>query len=253
MLTADFSGPRFVERAKSITARMPLYDEGTSVSPPTSGTYSLYDANGAVILTGAITVPASGSFAGIASYSILAAALPSTLTLSDRWLEEWALTMPDGSVETVRRDVYLCLRTLYPVVSEKMLEGRVRDLQSLKAQSAASFSTYIEEAWAEVESRLIQAGKRPFLITNAWALRSLHMELTLAYIFEDAAIYMADGGRYEARAKQAHEAAKQAWESLQLEYDDSQSGDRGETTTAAGPAVIYTNRPPTWTTTGWRS
>ena len=250
MLTTDFSTPRFLERAKAITVAMPLYGAGRGVVAPTSGTYNLYDADGAVVFTGAVTIPTSGTNTGIATRAILAADIPATLTLSDRWLEEWVLVV-GGVTETIRRDVYLCLRTLYPVVNERMIERRVSDLQSLKVAGSSDFSGYIEEAWAEVETRLIQAGKRPFLITNAWALRSYHLALVLNYIFQDASTYMADGGRYEARAKEASEEAEAAWDSMQLEYDDTQSGERGDATVASGPAVIYTNRPPLWSSTGW--
>lgn len=246
MISPDFDTPRFLERAKAVTVTMPLYDEGTSVSPPSSGTYNLYDLSGEVIFTGAVTIPSSGVNAGIATRALLVTDIPATLDLSESWLEEWVLTMPDGSVETIRRDVYFCLRTLYPVVNERMLARRVSDLQSLKAPSATSFAEQIREAWSVVETKLIQAGKRPYLITNAWALKGYHMALTLAYIFEDASTYMGDGGRYEERAKQFREEAEAAWDTLQLEYDDTQSGKRGDATVAAGPSVIYTNRPPAW-------
>lgn len=246
MISTDFSAPRFVERAKTVTVSMPLYESGREVSPVSSGTYTLYDGNGTSMFTGAVTVPS-----GVATRVILSTDIPAATALSDRWLEEWVLTMVDGRVETVRRDVYLCLRTLYPPVNERMLERRISDLQNLRASTRADFSDYIVEAWAEVETRLIQAGKRPYLITNAWALRPLHMALCIKYIMQDASTYMGDGGRYEQRSKEAGEEADTAWDSLQLEYDDTESGERGNATTASGPAVIYTNRPPLWSRTGW--
>lgn len=252
MLTTSFALPRFLEREKAVTVTLALYDGGTALVPPSSGTYTLKDSSGATVMTGAITVPSSGSNANKATRAILSTELPSTLQLSDQWQEEWVLTMSDGSVETIRRDVYLCLRTLYPVVSEQMLMRRVADLQNMRASGSTDFSAYIEEAWEAVEAKLLNAGKRPFLITNAWALRSYHLALSLAYLFEDASTYMSGSGQYAERAKAFREEAAAAWDELQLEYDTTQTGLRGDTATAAGAPVIYTNRPPVWSTTGWQ-
>ncbi len=238
--STDFSAPRFLERAKTITVDMPLYQDGSSPVSVASGVYTLTDGNGTTQFTGATT-----QVSGTATRQILASNIPATLTLSDQWLETWVLTMTTGgSVETVRRDVYLCLRTLYPPVNERMLARRISDLDSFKRNDGDNFQGYIDEAWSDIESRLIQAGKRPFLITNAWALKAVHIERTIQLIFEDVSTYMGESGRYQTRGNDAKEAYDLAWDTLQLEYDDSQTGQRGQTTTASGPAVIYINRPP---------
>jgi len=237
-ISTDYSLPTFLERAKTQVLSMPVYTESATPVAPSAGTFNLYDAAKTLITTGAVTVTG-----GVATYTVTAAMLPATLSLSDAWQEEWVLTV-NGVVETVRRDCYLCLRTLYNVVNEAMLLRRVTDLNNLRPSTLSSFQGFRDEAWASVNSRLLQDGRRPFLILNSWALKDVLLDTTLAYIFEDLDTYMGDG-RYAARAKEHREAAERGFLSLRLEYDTSQSNKRSEADdSVAAVPVIYTNTPP---------
>lgn len=236
-LSTDFSLPTFLERAKTVTLSMPVYTTGASPTSPSSGTFTLYDGSKVVVVTGAVTVAAS-----VATFTVTAAVLPITLSLSDAWQEEWEMTV-DGVVETIRRDCYLCLRSLYNVVNEAMLLRRVTDLYNLKPASMANFQGFIDEAWASVQGRLLQDGRRPYLVMNSWALKDCALETTLAFIFSDLDTYMGDG-RYQAKAAEHAAAADKAFTLLRLEYDESETNQRASAVdSVAAVPVIYTNTP----------
>lgn len=236
-ISTDYSLPTFLERAKTVVLTMPVYSGGSTPTEPSAGTFTLYDGSKAVITTGAVTITA-----GVATYTVTAGVLPSTIALSDAWQEEWALTV-DGVVETIRRDCYLCLRSLYNVVNEAMLLRRVTDLYNLKPASMVNFQGFIDEAWSAVQGRLLQDGRRPFLVMNSWALKDTTLETTLAFIFDDLDTYMGDG-RYQAKSTEHREAAERAFTTLRLEYDESQGNKRASAVdSVAAVPVIYTNTP----------
>ena len=240
MLSTDFSLPTFYERAKALTVRMPLYEDGQSPVIPVSGTFTLYNASKVAVTTGSVTVGTNG----IASFDVIAIVLPDTTPLSDKWLEEWVLTLQDGRVETIRRDAYVCLRMLYNVVSEVMLLRRVSDLNDLKPPNKSNFHGYIDEAWNDTNVAIIQQGKRPYLIMNSYALKNIVFNRTLQYIFEDLETYMGEG-RYSKRATEYAKLADDAFDDLKMEYDTSESNSR-LSSEASLPviSVIYTNTPP---------
>lgn len=240
MISTDYSLPSFIERAKTVTLSMAIYEDGPSPLAPASGTFTLYDQSKVVVVTGAVTITSS-----IATFQVTAAVLPTSTQLSAEWQEEWVLTLTDGRVETIRRDAYLCLRGLYNVVNEAMLLRRVSDLANLRHSSLASFQGYIDEAWSTVQGKLLQDGKRPYLVMNSWALKDVTLNYTLQYIFQDLETYMSGEGRYAKRAQEHGEAAEKAYTLLKLEYDLSQTNQRAnaDDSTAAVP-VIYTNTPP---------
>ena len=236
-ISTDYSLPTFLERAKTVVLTLPVYSGGSTPTEPSAGTFTLYDGSKAVITTGAVTITA-----GVATFTVTAAMLPDTLPLSDAWQEEWVLTV-GGVVETIRRDCYLCLRSLYNVVNEAMLLRRVTDLYNLKPASMVNFQGFIDEAWSAVQGRLLQDGRRPFLVMNSWALKDTTLETTLAFIFADLDTYMGDG-RYQAKATEHREAAERAFTTLRLEYDESQGNERASAVdSVAAIPVIYTNTP----------
>lgn len=241
MLSTDFSTPSFYEREKTITVSMPVYENGPLPVAPSSGTFTLYNQSKEVVVTGAVTVTSS-----IATFSVTAVILVATLSLSDLWQEEWVLTMADGTIQTIRKDAFLVLRSLYNVVNEAMLKRKVTDLASLKPSTIDSFQCYIDEAFSDIENKLIQAGKRPYLILNSYALKDLSLNTTLQYIFEDLETYMGDG-RFSQRAESYKKNAERAWDSLKLEYDISENNQRASATSSDPVvSVIYTNAPPRW-------
>ena len=243
----DSQLPTFYMRENDNTVALPVSLSGLSVAQPVSGTFTLYDQGKSAISTGAVTIGGDG----IATYSILAADLPKSLALSWWWQEEWVLSFANGHVETFRRDAYLCLRLLHPVVTEAMLVRRVADLQNLRPPTLTTWQTYIDEAWGIINRYLLQEGKRPYLVMNGYAFTEWHLAQTLALIFRDLSTYMADG-RYKERADVYDKAAEDARDCIRLEYDMVEANQR----VAASPSiparpVVYGNYAPAMAYRRW--
>ena len=233
--TARFELPTLIEqgRANSLTCR--TY-RGGELAAPSSGTVTVYDAsNTALISAAAVTVTNS-----VATYS-LASATVSASARSAGWRIEWALVMPDGITHRFRNDAALCKSLLYPAVTEADL---YRVASSLDPRGPAcihsepSFEAKLDEAFTQLESRLIERGNRPNLILSPSALREAHLYLTLALIFEDFATRL--NPAYEARAMGYREAFKDALERFNFVYD---TGDDGA---ADGGATVRRGKPVLW-------
>jgi hypothetical protein len=227
MISAVFSLPRFLERAKAVTVTLAL-TEGEYGVAVASGTYTLLDGDRTSIQTGTVTVTA---VQGVVSFAVLAASV--TVDPADDWQEEWALTFSDGRVDTFRRDVYVCRRLLHPTASEQHLQRRVSDILVIQPDPTAQF----EEAWDDTLEALIKSGKKPYLILNAWALRKTHVARTLSYIFRDAAAYVEEGGRYTTEQAAWLKEAETQFAEMRLEYDATENleRDNAETNHAGVP------------------
>jgi hypothetical protein len=225
VISAAFSLPRFIERAKAVTVTLELR-EGEYGVAVASGTYTLLDGDRTTIQTGAAVVTATQ---GVVSFDVTALAV--TVDPADDWQEEWALTFADGRSDTFQRDVYVCRRLLHPVVTEAMLVRRVADLLTICADPTPK----LEEAWDDVQTWLLESGKRPYLTLNPWALKRVHMAWTLHLIYRDAAAYVEEGGRYTTEAEAYRREAKAAFGELRIEYDAGQTMARdGAETNNAG-------------------
>jgi hypothetical protein len=220
-----------------------VYRDGALVAP-SSGTVSVYDADGtAVVDEQAVTVTAS-----IAAYSVSAATLPVTLALSDRWRVQWTLAMPDGATHTFIRDAGLVRSRLYPVVADVDLTRLHTELREWLAQDQTSLQGYRDAAWDAIVLRLLEDGRWPHLILSPWALRGAHIALTLALAFRDyAASSGGSPGKYDALA--AHYAAEYdaAWGRIRLTYDLDKDGliDDDEQGVSGEP-VLMTTVPGNW-------
>lgn len=228
MISAEFSLPRFMERAKAVTASLALREGDLGVAV-TSGTYTLYDGDRTSIQTGAVTVTATQ---GVVSFAVLAASV--TVDPADDWQEEWAIAFTDGRVDTFRRDVYVCRRFLHPVVSEAMLVKRVSDLLVISPDP----TPFLEEAWDDVQTLLMESGKRPYLTLNPWALKRVHLATTLALIYRNAATYVDGGGRYATEAEAYAKEAAAAFAALRLEYDATENMEREDAETNYGSTAF---------------
>ena len=227
MISAAFSLPRFIERAKAVTVTLELR-EGEYGVAIWSGTYTLLDGDRTSIQTGAVTVTATQ---GIVSFAVLAASV--TVDPADDWQEEWVITTSSGEVHTFRRDVYVCRRLLYCVVTEAMLVREVSDLLTICPDP----TPFLEDAWDEVQTRILESGKRPYLTFNAWATKRVTTATALARIYRNAATYVEDGGRYTTEAEAYRKEADMAFAGLRLEYDavENMERDNAETNNAGVP------------------
>ena len=232
--TARFELPTLIEqgRANSLTCR--TYRAG-ELAAPTSGTVTIYDAtNTAIVSAAAVSITN-----GVATYS-LAANLISSSTRGLGWRIEWALVMPDGITHTFRNDAALCKALLYPGITEADLYRVASSLDPngpACIHSERSFGPKIDEAFTQLESRLIERGNRPNLVLSPSSLREAHLYLTLALIFEDFATRL--NPVYEARANGYREAFKDALTRHNFVYDADDDGAPDSLGKRRGPSSLW--------------
>jgi hypothetical protein len=177
--TARFIGPEILEAGRNNVVSCPIYNAGALVTPA-SGVLTIYDPQNVAISAGSVTV-----VGGVAQATVTASALSANQP-GDGWRFEWALTI-SGTAYTFRRDGSLVYRRLYPVVTDADLLRSHTDLARRMPTTETSYQDYLDEAWARIESQLINTGKRPWLIMAPSALRDCHTYQTLVLIFRDFA------------------------------------------------------------------
>jgi len=217
--TARFLAPDYLVQGLDNVLSCPLWASAGLVAPA-SGTCTVYDASNSVISTGAVTVTAS-----IATYTVSAAEVPSTLQRGTGWRVEWSLVVGSTTLPTIRNSAALVLSILTPVVTDADLFRRVSALNPSANDPITVETDYqdkLDEAWTSILGRLVGAGNLPQLIMEPSAMREPHLLLTLALIFEDLGsrlneAHAAQGAMYRTR----YEAA---WSDLRFEYDTSQTG-----------------------------
>ncbi len=215
----------------------PLWQSGALVEP-SAGTITIYDHSNTVqVSAAAVTITGK-----IATYSYSPA---STLDYGEGWRVEWALTVAGVSV-TYINDASLVRRGLEPVVTDQDLFRRHRRLDpncQNPLSTVSNFQSYIDEAWAEIEERLIALGNRPNLVMSPSAFRPAHLALTLAIIFEDFATSLNE--TYSDRAETYRGQFRDAWSKLTFTYgsdDDASSPGDSQHRKAATPVIWLCGR-----------
>lgn len=234
--TARFQLPDLIEQGRDNALRCPVYLSG-GLAVPTAGIASIYDATGAAV-TSAATATIAGSVAG---YTVASATL-ATRTRGEGWRVEWALTMPDGVVHTFRNEAALVRRALYPVVTDADLFRRVSSLDPAGPSPITRASTQqdkIDEAWVQIQQKLLDKGNRPNLIMSPSALRSVHLAAALALVFEDLASRV--NASYETRAKAYRDEARAAWAELRFLYDEGDDGQADTLSRRPSGRTVWTN------------
>ena len=224
--------PHFLQREVDNVLYLHLFSDATGVTPDSGCTVTVYDAGGTKIVDAGDVTEGQPS-----SYTITAATLPETLPFSERWVVEWTGTA-GGVAFLIREDAHLCLRKIYPVVTEASLLQRHFDLADLLPASKTSWQSELDEAWIEVVARLLSQGQMPYLAMNPWAFREVHLYGALAIIFREISTHAASAGRYADLAKQYEDTAGAAWNRINLVYDTSQSGFGGDADTPQAVPVL---------------
>lgn len=230
--TARFRSTETLERGRTQTISCPTARAGMTATPG-SGTVTIYRPDQTVLVTGAVTI------SGIATFSVTGATTTAE-ALGEGFLIEWALVMPDTITHTFRQDAALCRRTLYPVISQDDLTQRHSDLPSLLG-AAASYQPYIDEAFFTICTRLIGAGRRPYLVIQPSALRECHLMLALHLVFIDYSTSAGDGGRWQALAAHYLTSFEQSYGALRFTYDEADDNRIDPTKKKSASSQIWTN------------
>ena len=227
--------PDFIVRAKTQTLECPVYS-GSTLTAPSSGTVTIYEGSTVLVDAAAVTITAD-----IAIYSLSAATIPTTLSLSDNWLIVWELVI-GGETHTFQRTAALVRRELHPVVTPADVSALHQDASSLLA-SGQTLADFLDQAWDMLQRRLLAVGRRPYLVLSDFALFDSHRHLAAYLLFNDAASSVGDG-RWAEMAEHHLDRYEQEWSRLSLTYDMDEDGlvedvEQG----TAGPTAVFFGGP----------
>jgi hypothetical protein len=233
--TARFLTADYLVRGQDNPLSCPLWSAGALVAPTESeSTVSIYDAGGTAIVTAAdVTVTSS-----IATFTLPAALVPTSLSLGGGWRVEWTLGV-GGVPTTYRNNAFLVRSRLAPMITDADLFRRVSGLNpasSAPLSSVANYQPYIDEAFVTLHGWLTGRGSLPHLVMEPSALRETLMLLTLTGIFEDFATRLTEGFAIQAAEYRRQYMAERA--GLSFEYDLADTGrSDGRRKRSASPTV----------------
>lgn len=231
--TARFLAPDYLVQGQANTITCPLWASGALVAP-SSGTVSVYDASNTAIVSGA-AVTVSGS---VATYTISAGTLPTSLSRGMGWRVEWTLVV-GGATVVYRNAAGLVRSLLAPVVTDADLYRREPALNPSAngpLTSETTFQAWLDEAWVTILGRLAGKGNLPHLVMEPSTLREPHLYLALSLIFEGMETRLPEANTE--KATRYHERWEKAWSELAFEYDSSDSGQSdGRRKRAATPTL----------------
>lgn len=220
IFTARLLGPTVVEKGVDTVVGCPVYRNGALVAPD-SGTVSVYDETNTLVVTAAVEVVGS-----VATYTVLGTAT-SSRTPSEGWRFEWALVFSTGRARTFRTDGVLALHRLYPVITDTDLLQLHPELARLMPPTETNYQDVIDAVFGEAESRLVAAGKRPWLIASAHALRMYLLNAALDRVWR----MLATGGvgtREWDLADSYRTQAAAEWDRLKLVYAEPTTGQNAD-------------------------
>lgn len=211
--------PSLLVLGKDTRVQLPVYNDSEALVAPASGTYTLLSLGGASVVSAAVTIVSS-----IATYTIPAATLASSLPLGEGYMEVWSLSFTgEAAARQFRRTAALAKCELFPVVTDGDLIGEYDSLADQRTGRMANFHGPIDQAWKEIITRLIQEGRIPYMIRTPDALRVAHIHLSLAKLFQSMGLN-ADGAHYRELAKVEREHYEKAWGASSVQLDQDQDG-----------------------------
>jgi hypothetical protein len=232
------TGPLLIERGRAATLRLAVYRDQVA-TPASAGTFSLVDAGGNAIVSGATSSDGTDT-----TYALGAGDTTTAMGYSARWRATWSLTI-GGEAKVFTQDVWLVRSALYPTVTVDDLCRRHRDLRDIVDGGDTAIEGYILEAWASIEGDLTKKGKRLNLIMEAWALGQLLRFRSLAALFRDASTRFTGTDRYADLSTFYEDKAEEEWtKGIRFEYDADEDG-IADTKSAGANVLILSAGPMT--------
>lgn len=234
--SARFELPHLIERGRAGTLTCAVYRDGALVPPVEAGSsVSIYDASGTAVVDGAAVVKAGNA----ATYSFAADAFTAH-EYAEGWRVDWSIMHDGHGPHLFSNEAVLVRRRLYPTITDADIARRVRALDTTTATvitTATTYQPYIDEADVEIQLRLLEAGRRPWLVATPTALRQCWLMLSIALIFEDLA------GRqdhYADRAAAYRQMYEDAWARASVALDYDQDGTiQPEERVSVRPGVVW--------------
>ncbi len=200
-----------------------VLDPSGAAEAPASGTYELVDSTG--------TVKASGSISVDGTTVISSTVATGSLEPGDAYRERWRVTMDDGVEASTEREAIVCRFLLScpigPADITRMSPQLDPDFDK-NISGTLDLDEFIDEAWVQIQNRLIAAGRRPWLSISSHALRESALELTHALIYDRLST---ERRHYTDHADRHRMAYRDAWNRVRLTYQtpsgSSVKGKRG--------------------------
>ena len=231
---ARFALPDLIVRNRDSHAVLEVYYNGARQTL-SSVTATIYRPDGTTFAT---PTPVLSDGNKIATVTVTGASTASE-TLGDGWRISYVATV-GGDVYEFSNEAMLVRSALWPVLSDADLFKRVSSLDpsgSTPITAQSNFQTFRDEAWIEISQRLIQEGNRPALVLSPTALRGVHLELTLAIIFEDLSTRLNEA--YETRAQAYRRGYDTAWRRMTFRYDADEDGSPDDVRRRRGHGTLW--------------
>lgn len=233
-------GPALLVRGMDSYVELEVWGP-SGLQEPASGTITVYAGDDTVIVNAQAVVVDSSSKRATAT--ILAASLPSTLELSDRWRVAWSLSLA-GESATFYQDAQLIRRPWFPTVVQD-------DILSASPQLRNSYSTdsvddnealelIINAVTEDTQTKLVSNGSRPWLIFDPWKLNAYVVQVCLARIFRSH-LFDNESANFASLDKLAtthEEAAEVLWSGMNFRYDKLETGKGNDQVEKQGPSVV---------------
>ena len=232
--------PRFLEKGRGETVSLDLSTELGGKLPVTAATYTIRDAEGAVVLTGAASVAS-----GVASYTLPSTFADATTLPQGRWRERWEVSGLSGPIPSasVERDVQLCRTAPMPYIDAEALFQLHPQWRRQLPRARADYGEPIRIAWEELLARLDGDGLLAHQILSWWSLSTVHKYWAAAIVCRDFMTDQASDSRWA-------ELAETYWQRAMADYEHIASVtrdiDQDGLPDAAGAPVVSGPPSPDW-------
>lgn len=238
--------PDQIEVGAANEVRCAVYFNGLEVYPD-SGTVTIRRSGGAVLVDAAAATVEDGA----SSRYVYDA--PTTIPFEEGGVVRWELTFDNGIGEAEgpvtlafeNEAVFVRCRPTCPIAIEHvwMVAPALKPAGTggaITVMTRAEQEGMLENAWIQVEQRLLSAGRRPYLVIGASALVEVTRLTFLALAF----------GALGHRLNEAHTAtaesyrlqAEEAWKRVRLTYDETQLGGGDNVRVSARRAGVFLGR-----------
>lgn len=240
--------PRFVQLGRLETLDFPLVNADGTAASATAGTYSLRDAAGVEVVSGAVTIVAGVPTFGLVGTFGDAYQLP----LPWAWRERWVLTGVSGTALECTYEQQVHVQRVAPsmMVSVGDLYGIQGTWRRLLPGSTIDPAEKVRIAWEEMLGRLLGDGHLPSQVLNWWALSTVHKYWAASLVCREFQTDAPDASRWAKLGDEYWERSQTEYEQhfkIQADSNDDGVADAPNVLEGADPPLYLTNVP----ASGW--
>jgi hypothetical protein len=239
-LTARVRAPQVLERERAQNTDLALWRDGALVAP-LSGTYTLLSPAGALVIDAQAVVVA----ASVATYSIPALSLPSTLGYGEGYTEQWALVdIGSGLPRTFTRECSIAKFQLAPSITDLDLLAEYPDLLELLGAYNTHLQSWIDEAFVQFLNDLYSLGEWPDVIVTRAATRKPLKERAYFLIYKFLFSKQPNAGRFEVLMNFHQSEMNAAFKGMSYRVDRDQDGTPDGMDRHSSTTVVHRNAAP---------